>query len=116
MIWDYKKVLIALLFVLLFSFACAKDFSISKAENYYIINQDGTVDVQEILTIYFSGAFTEGYRDLPVATGKITNVKVFEKDGDNWKEINSGVTDQGNNYHIEWNFLAGYERFFVLRK
>ena len=110
MVWDSRKVLIALLFVLLFSFACAKDFSISKAENYYVINQDGTVDVQEILTIYFSGAFTEGYRDLPVATGKITNVKVFEKDGDNWKEINSGVTDQGNNYHIEWNFLAGYER------
>lgn len=78
-----------------------------------VVNQDGTVDVQEHQTIRFtSGTFRFGYRDLPVNNlGYIDHWAVTDGSGNRYQLTNGAdepytftVDDNGNHYVIRWYF------------
>src|SRR3989344_3339106 len=86
---NIKPIFLAVFFILLFSFASAKSFSFDSAKTDYIIEPNGLVYVTETMKVNFSGDFTYGYRELPLAGNQtisnpqafvLTNAKSFDVD------------------------------------
>lgn len=95
-----------------------KSYSIKSLDIQANIQEDGSIDVTQNLTMYFSGGeFTKVYMDIPLTanlrTGKMTsinNVTVAEgnlnyaltKDTESKPDKHYYVSSDGSNLHIEW--------------
>ena len=70
---------VALLSLLVASPAGAQSFSLPDADATVVVQPDGSLLVDEAITVYFSGRFTYGFRDIPLRAGEtIDRVSVSE--------------------------------------
>ena len=110
----YNKILLFLFLVIALSgiaFLCfAQDDSI---KSYYYdsievditVNQDSTFDVIEKQTYNLTGSFGYFYRDIEIKDfDYISNIKVYDGQGEMFDEIKYDLSYENNRRHIQWNF------------
>ena len=102
-----------LIFVLLFAgAACAKSFSLPKAEVYMKILPDGLVEAEENITFSFNGSFTFAYRDIPKGEWELFDVSVEE----NGVPLRFELLNSGSDTQIKWYYAAENEtRTFTIK-
>ncbi|KPJ54706.1 hypothetical protein AMJ47_03625 [Parcubacteria bacterium DG_72] len=103
-----KKIL--LLFLV---FAGCFAFGSAKAQTYYydnievdiFVKENSTFDVIERQTYYLDGSFGYFFRDVKLKDlDHISNVLVYDSDGNLLDKNNYDLSYKGNNLHIQWNF------------
>jgi len=95
-------IFLGIAFLLFFSLASAKDYSLDRAEIKMMIGEDGLVSVEENITFNFSGQFSFAYRDIPYGQWNVKNVSVWE----NETPLQFENIDQGDSQRINWHYSA----------
>ena len=103
-----KKILLfsfVLIGCLFFSFTDAKDYYYQNIEVDIFIRKDSAFDVVENQTYFLDGSFGYFYRDIELkGLDHISNIEIFDSDGNKVKKENLDINYQGNRLHIQWNF------------
>ncbi|MCX6802324.1 MAG: DUF2207 domain-containing protein [Candidatus Diapherotrites archaeon] len=98
-----KKFLAAFfLFLLALSFASAKSFSLEKAEFNCKISSTGLAEVEEKMTVYFNGSFSEGFREIESEGVEISDIGVLV-DG---VPVSAKTGSSTGKLRIDWTFNA----------
>src|SRR5215211_3961797 len=104
--------------------AAARSFSLVQSDVRVGVgtpgNPPGVVNVEENITVAFSGAYTFGFRDIPLRDGEtIAGIAVFENGrpyGPGGPTGTFGTEQRGSGVRIVWRFQAADEsRTFSLR-
>jgi len=98
--------LLVLLLLLLPAILFAKSI---RFEKYYVevrVNSDASYDVEEELSIYFDGSFTEGWRDIPLKGAIVKNVEVYEGND----KLQASTSESNGVETVTWKFSANNER------
>jgi len=85
---------------------------VKASEHYYDsikveirVNQDSTFDVVEEMTYILNGSFGFFYRDIELKDlDHISNVEIFNSQGDKLLKDRYDLGYKGNRLHIQWNF------------
>ncbi|OGJ21404.1 hypothetical protein A3K73_09235, partial [Candidatus Pacearchaeota archaeon RBG_13_36_9] len=105
-----KGYFVFVLIILLLSFVNAKSYSLEHAEINILVNQDGSLEINETIEFNFVGDFSYAYRDFEFYVGTIEDIKVYDVTN-SIVLLSSDITSTGaHKQQLKWYYSASNER------